>query len=275
MKTILACLTSAEHAEDVLSLAVPLARRFDAHVIGFHPVEMLAVYPGMVAPVPEAVYVHFEESREEIAESIREVFEHRVKAEDFASEWRQVRTESLSAAARIVEAARTCDVVVMAQASEDEDQSDIYLAQENVIRQSGRPVLHVPRGFKGEAVGKSVVIGWSPTREAARAVHDALALMEPGSKAAIVSVSDSATHGYDAATELARALDRHGIEAEVVERSARKADVAETLRREALERGADLIVTGAFGHSRIYDFVIGAVTLDLMRHAELPVLFSR
>ena len=74
---------------------------------------------------------------------------------------------------------------------------------------------------------------------------------------------------------MAAALDRHGFKAEVVQRSKSSAKVTEILEREALERGADLIVTGAFGHSRIYDFVIGAVTLDLMRTAKVPVLFSR
>ena len=74
---------------------------------------------------------------------------------------------------------------------------------------------------------------------------------------------------------LSRALDRHGFKTEVVARTASRGQVAEELEEIAFEADADLIVTGAFGHSRLYDFVIGAVTLDLMRNSRLPVLFSR
>ena len=196
-------------------------------------------------------------------------------AEDFVSEWREVHAESMTASDRMIEAAQTSDLVIMAQSDATVDRADQHLAQEQVIRRSGRPVLHVPNGYRAEEMGKSVVIGWSPTREAARAVHDALPLIAKGADVAIVVVHEAADGQYSGSTELARALDRHGIEAEVVPRTARKADIAEMLEQEALERGADLIVTGAFGHSRLYDFVIGAVTLDLMQRAKVPVLFSR
>ena len=275
MKTILACLTTEEHTPDILAAALPLARRKNSHLIGLHTLEALAIYPGIWMHVPEDIYIDFSESQEATSDAIREAFENRVRTEDFVWEWRGVKAQSMTAADRMVDAARTSDLVIMAQADETADRADQYHAQEHVIRQSGRPVLHVPRGFRGENVGSSVVIGWSLSREAARAVHDALPLMEPGSKAWIVTVAQGETRAYDGATELARALDRHGIEAEVVQRTAEKPHIAKVLQAEALERGADLIVTGAFGHSRLYDFVVGAVTLELMRDATVPVLFSR
>ena len=275
MKTILACLTTEEHAGDVMSAAVPLARRTGAHLIGLHTVEALAVYPGVIVHIPDTVYTQFSASQTEVAEAIERVFDHWVHAEDFASEWRAVNAESMTAADRMVDAARTSDIVIMAQADKITDRADQYHAQEHVIRHSGRPVLHVPAGYTGNGVGKAVVVGWSPTREAARAVHDALPLMQEGAKAWIVAVTEGGSMDYDGATELARALDRHGIEAEVVQRSADRQDIVQVLQREAMERGADMIVTGAFGHSRLYDFVIGAVTLDLMKQAKVPVLFSR
>jgi len=275
MKTILACLTTQDHAPDILAAAVPLSRRKNSHLIGLHTLEALAIYPGIWMHVPDDIYTQFSDSQEEMSDAIREIFESRLRAEDFAWEWRSVKAQSMTASDRIVDAARTSDLVIMSQADETTDRADQYHAQEHVIRQSGRPVLHVPRGYRGETTGSSVVIGWSPSREAARAVHDALSLMEPGSKAWIVTVAQGESRSYDGATDLARALDRHGIEAEVVQRTAEKPHVAGVLQAEAMERGADLIVTGAFGHSRLYDFVVGAVTLELMRDAKVPILFSR
>lgn len=275
MKTILASLPSKEHAEDVLSAAAPLARRVKGHLIGFHTLQTLTVYPDVMAHVPDEVYANFAASQKDASESIREVFEARVSGDTFASEWRTVATQSMTSSDRLVEVAQTSDLVIMTQADKTSDRSDQYHAQEHVIRQSGRPVLHVPAGYRGEGLGKSVVIGWSPTREAARAVHDALSLLDEGATVWIVTASEGGDMDYEGATDLAVALDRYDITAEVVHRTSTRSNVAETLKREAMERGADMIVTGAFGHSRLYDFVIGAVTNDLMRNATVPVLFSR
>lgn len=275
MKTILACLTNEEHTDDILSAAIPLARKHLAHLIGLHTIEALVVYPGVAMHVPDMVYANYDDSQATTSKAIEKVFEDRVKVEDFVSEWRSVRSQSMTAADRMVEAARTADLVIMAQADIATDRIDQHHAQEVVIRRSGRPVLHVPSGYRGEVLGKSVVLGWSPTREAARAVHDAIPLMEEGADVAIVSVTGGSGYEAEGATELARALDRHGFSPEVVKRPSEHSDIASILEREAMERGADMIVTGAFGHSRAYDFVIGAVTLELMRSASLPVLFSR
>lgn len=275
MKTILACLTTEAHADDILAAAIPLARRNMAHLTGLHTTEALVVYPGVAMHVPDTAYSTFEASQRGISEAIEAMFHKRVKAEDFASEWRCMKAQSMTAADRMVEVARTSDLVIMAQADATTDRVDQHHAQEHVIRNSGRPVLHVPDGYRGTEIGQSVVIGWSPSREAARAVHDAIPLMAEGAKVAVVSVTSGDTSQAAEATQLARALDRHGLSVEVVERHAAKPEIAEILEREALERGADLIVTGAFGHSRVYDFVVGAVTLELMRSATIPVLFSR
>lgn len=275
MKTILACLTTKEHADDIFAAVIPLARRHMAHLIGLHTTEALVVYPGVYMHVPDTAYSTFDASQKEISEAIEADFEDRMNSEAFASEWRSVKAQSMTAADHMVEASRTADLVVMAQADTATDRVDQHHVQEQVIRYSGRPVLHVPSGYRGEEIGQSVIIGWSSSREAARAVHDALPLMAKGAKVAIVSVSSGDTSQSADTSQLASALDRHGLSVEVVERHAAKRDVAEILEREALERGADLIVTGAFGHSRIYDFVVGAVTLALMKSAKVPVLFSR
>lgn len=273
MKTLLAYLSSKDNADDVLAAAIPLARRVTGHLIGLHIYEPLAPYPGLSFGAPDMLYADFTEQQSQAAKALKEVFEARVHAEDFVSEWRELRAQSMAGSDLLVEAAQTCDISIVAQADAIGDHSHGRYVQEQLIRRSGRPVLYVPKGYQGDEIGKSVVIGWSPTREAARAAHDAIPLMAGGGKAWIVAVKDGA--GDQGAMELAQALDRHGIEAEVVLRAARQQDIANVLEREAMERGADLIVTGAFGHSRLYDFVIGAVTLDLMQTSTYPVLFSR
>ena len=275
MKTLLACLNNEAHAKDTLRLALPIARAHESHLVGLHAQQALVFYPGASVHIPGEIYASFQEAREEDADAIRKIFEDATRAEDFPSEWRMVPSSSLDASERMVESAFAADMVIMGQAESEVGNAVEYHAQEHVIRHAGRPVLHVPLNYKGEHVGKKVVIGWSPTREAARAVHDALPLLAPGAEVSVVAVAHGASADFGGATDLARALDRHGFKTEVVARTASRGQVAEELEEIAFEADADLIVTGAFGHSRLYDFVIGAVTLDLMRNSRLPVLFSR
>lgn len=275
MKTLLACLTAKSHAKEVLAAAIPIANRHGSHLIGFHAMETLAIYPGVMAHVPEDVVISFSETRREEAEEIHRVFEEETRNADFPNEWLCVDTGSASAGQRMVEFARIADLVIMSHAAETEGEADRAWFREEMIRQSGRPVLLVPEAPLSGVPGRSVVIGWSPTREATRAVHDALPLLAPGARVTLVTVGEDDTREARGVTDLARALDRHGLEVEIVARMLGRETTAGVLMREARERGADMIVTGAFGHSRLYDFVIGAVTRELMEKAEVPVLFSR
>lgn len=129
-----------------------------------------------------------------------------------------------------------------------------------------------------QAPAQRAVIGWTDTREAARAAHDALGLLAPGAEISIVSFHARAgemTRGLDGRDDLAAALDRAGFRVDVVDRMSGGDGLPDALLRFAREVGAQLLVTGAFGHSQIYDLLVGAVTRDLMDQAGLPVLMSR
>ena len=116
IKTILACLTDARSAKSVLAAAALIARRHDAHVIGLHTVESLAVYPGVALHVPDIVFTEYGRSQVAQSEDIKEIFETAYQAEEFAREWRLLHSQSETAAERIVESAHCADIVLMAAA---------------------------------------------------------------------------------------------------------------------------------------------------------------
>ncbi|SIS75612.1 Nucleotide-binding universal stress protein, UspA family [Roseivivax lentus] len=275
MKTLLCCLMNHETADAVLNCAVPLADRHGAHLIGLHTIEALLVYPGIAMHVPDATFAAFNASQNEEAEAIEAVFRRHTEGAAFTAEWRCLRAESTTAADRMIESAHAADLVIMPKEDRAIDRGDQVHAQTRVIRESGRPVLIVPPDFDGPPVGRSIVLGWSDTREAARAAHDMVALSDPGAEVCILRVDGNrdALHDHDA-IDLATALARHGLKAETAHRHGHGADIARILMEHAREHGADLVVTGAYGHSRTYDFVIGAVTHGLLREAEMPVMFS-
>ncbi len=277
IKTILVCLTSEASAESLLTAAAVLARRHDAHLIGLHTVETLMVYPAIAMHVPDAIFVSYSVSQTGHADALKAIFDRHTHTEDFVSEWRLIKSENQPAADRIVESARCADLVVMAAAGSEGDSGAQIRMLETVIRECGRPVIVVPTGFNADTLGRSVLIGWNGTREATRAAHDTLGLLQDGDQAHILRVNDNsrADENDFLSSDLAAAFARHGITTTVMEKSWESPGVATALSKVAFENGADLIAIGAFGHSRAYDFVIGTATRDLLKHAGLPVMFSR
>lgn len=276
-KTILVCLTTPEHAETLMKHAVPLARKHDAHLVGLHTLEAVLVYPGIAMHIPGPAFATFNKSQREEAEKIRAVFDRHTEHEDFPSEYRLVRAEATSATERMVESARAADLVIMAQEDRDVDRYDQRHAQVQVIRHSGRPVIVIPLDYDGPEIGANILIGWSDTRESARAAHDCLDLADKDAQITVLRVGhmlQNPLEDYDG-IDLAETISRHGLTPVLEYRDSSKNGVVGVLNEVAFEKGADLIVTGAFGHSRAYDFVIGAATYDLLKDARLPVMFSK
>ncbi len=277
LKTILVCFTDEAGAESLAAAACALARRHDAHLIGLHTVESLMVYPGIAVNLPATVYETFGDAQVAQTASLKAVFDAHTSREEFVSEWRMIKSEADTGANKIVESARCVDIVLLAAAQEGADIPAQLRLIETVIRDAGRPVVTVPASFEGDTLGRSVLIGWNGTREAARAAHDALALLQDGDSAHILRVNDSP---YDemrdsVSTDLAATFARHGIQTTLVQRTWSHGSVADALNKEAFEAGVDMIAVGAYGHSRAYDLVIGGATRDLLKHAQVPVLFSR
>lgn len=276
-KTILVCLTTPDHAETLLKFAVPLARKHRAHLIGLHTIEALVVYPGIAMHIPDSAFASFNESQKEESEAIKAIFEKHTGPEEFVSEFRLVRAEAQSACERMIESARAADLVIMAHEDKNSDRYDQRNAQAQVIRQSGRPVIVVPLGYDGPEIGANILLGWSDTREAARAAHDMLDLADEGAVLTVLRVGKSPQDAFkdSDAIDIAEMYARHGLRPTLDHREPIGESIAEVLQKVAFERGADLIVTGAFGHSRAYDFVLGATTYALLRDQKLPVLFSK
>ena len=277
IKTILAACTTPEAAQRILPAACGLARRFGAHLIGLHTIEALAVYPGIAMHLTGDQMSEFQKSQEIQAEKIKAIFDARTRSEDFVSEWRLVNARSMTAADRIMEHARSVDLVILSQEQPDIDRPDQRDVQERTIRDSGRPVLVIPTFGSFEEVGRSVMVGWSPTRESARAAHDAIPLMAADGQAFVLTAHHAKADNdlaQDTARELAMCYDRHGIRTTLIDATDDGLSIGDVLLNESFERGCDLIVTGAFGHSRAYDLLFGATTTHLLHHMTAPVLFS-
>ena len=276
-KTILVCLTTREHAATLMKVAVPLARRTGAHLVGLHTLEALEVYPGIAVHVPDSAFKAFNDSQKEAADAIEDTFNSFTQAEDFVSEFRLLRAQSTTASERMIESARAADLVIMAHEDREADRFDQRRAQADVIRQGGRPVIVVPLDYDGPEIGHKVLLGWSETREAARAAHDMLTVMPPASEIVVLRVRNSVMNEMQDTDmlDVTTALARHGHKVSLRHLTQAGQAIAKVLTDCAFEEGADLVVTGAFGHSTAYDFVVGATSKALLRDAKVPILLSK
>ncbi len=277
IKTIAVGLLSATEAEWLLPMACDLARGFGAHLNAVHPTEAIMPYVGAEAAyAPVVTPVFFDWQVEEKA-AIRTHFDKAVRIEDFGADFRAQEVGGVGAEDFLLESMRGADLIVLGRAERIGWGQDKARLQDAVIRHAGRPVLMLPKGRGLAGPVGHLLIGWSPTREATRAAHDALALAKPGAKIEILAVraNDDGQMTIDSRQDLAAAFDRQGFDVTLIDREAPPAQAADVLLQVADVSQPDLVVTGAFGHSRAYDFVVGAVTRSLLGMADRPVLLSK
>ena len=149
-------------------------------------------------------------------------------------------------------------------------------ALDQALLESGAPMLMLPPEWKPGPVGENIVIAWNAGREALRAVHDAMPLLERAKKVTLFAFSARPSTLRKSAEMLVDHLAAHGVKAGHISDWTNTGDLTavEALFASLDTQDADLIVAGAFGHSRIYEGLFGGVTLDLMHQQSLPVLMS-
>ena len=172
-------------------------------------------------------------------------------------------------------AAETCaryhDLIVTGLSAND---VSMQATAETVVFDSGRPTLLVPQDATPSQF-RHVMIAWDGSRVATRAVADALEFLRLAKTVTIAVVTDEKTLPEDnPGSKLKDYLDRHNINATVALVQAQRRLIGRALQDHALEIGADIMVMGAFGHSRMRDFVMGGATTGILRDLKLPVLLS-
>jgi nucleotide-binding universal stress UspA family protein len=146
---------------------------------------------------------------------------------------------------------------------------------DRAILDSGVPTLILPPQWTVAPVGQTVVIAWNRSREALRAVHDAMPFLEKARKVTVFCFSSRPSDLRASAEMLVQHLELHGITSHISDwTNTGDLTAVEALFASLDTQDADLIVAGAFGHSRLYEGLFGGVSMDLMRQQSLPVLMS-
>jgi nucleotide-binding universal stress UspA family protein len=272
-KTILVHLNDSRRAEAVLAPAAELATRFQSHLIGLH---VHAAVPASPIPMASRALGSIVGAERKNSEAIADTFTRMTSNKPFVAEWKLQKVPHVDLAPVVMEHGRAADLIVAAQTDPDWDVSPLLDFPERLALESGRPVLVIPYAGRYSNIGRRVVIAWKAGRESARATFDALPLLQGAESVHILEVKDRAdaesTLGPD--TSIAAALARHGIKPEVRTSIASDISIGDEILSRAADLDADLLVMGAYGHSRFREIVFGGATRHIARHMTLPTLFS-
>jgi nucleotide-binding universal stress UspA family protein len=270
------------HVDDTRSCAarvqaaIELAVAHEAHLIGVYIVAEPSPAAFVSGYVPPDLMDTLQQHARERAEAALARFTEVASRNQISYETRIDRVLYTAVADALSTNARYADLAIVGQADPDDADGPSYLPEE-VTLASGRPTLVIPYIGPAKTLGQRVTVAWDASREAARAVNDALPLLERAEGVDVVAVNPSDApfgHGEEPGADIALHLARHGIEVEVQRIDARDLDVANTILSHIADRGSDLLVMGAYGHSRLRELVLGGVTRTILREMTVPVLMA-
>jgi len=277
-KDLLVVLDSEAPARRRIDLAAALAERFEAHLVGLYPLPIPEAPRHFGYYDPALLDPFFGELRgraRETADKLREVFQHVTSLRGLSAEWRVI-AEGPEADPALH--ARYVDLTILGQLDPDRGETEMIQPRpEQVTLASGRPILVVPYAGRFETVGRRVLIGWNATREAARAVNDAMPLLAAAETVTVLTIDPREGpdgHGELPGADISLHLARHGVKAEIERTVSADLPVGDVLLSRAADLGADLLVMGAYGHSRARELLLGGATRSLLRSMTVPVLMS-
>lgn len=255
--------------------AAALAERFQAHLIAVFVADRVELHPHAGFARGDGVVAMLREHRSRVeaaAEAARRGFEEIGRLHGLSLEWRVSDGEFGEA---LMLHARHAAMALLGPPRRLERQQTVLGLSEDVIFASGRPSLLLPAGWS-ENIGNNIVVGWNGSREATRAIADAMPFLAAARAVHVVVIPEQKVArllGADPGVDITRHLIRHGVPAvlEQIEGS----DAGRILLDKARDVGADMIVMGAYGQPKITEFVFGSATRTLLEAIDLPVFLSR
>lgn len=277
-KTVLVHCNDKSRIRRLLGPAVDVCAEFDAHLIGVSVTPPMVVIPAGMPGTPDAVVLdeHCKAYRQENPE-MKSVLEAAAQAHNLVGEWREADATSTTVADVVLQHSRAADLVIASQTAPKWPASTHLDIADRLVVESGRPVLIIPNEGPQQAIGKRILVAWNARREAARAVFDALPLLRRAKEVKVAWVnpqSESELAQDIPAADICATLARHGVKCDATEVVQPRTNVGQTLLVRSAEFGADLLVMGCYGHSRLREFVLGGATQHVLGHMTIPVLMS-
>ncbi len=275
-KSLMVHLDDGAGSAQRMDLAVRLASRFGAGLVGVYLVPTSELTPTVAALLPaESVRLRLAESGESQGRAEARFRQAAAAGRVGSIEWRAPAGFAMDAAAA---QARCVDLAIIGQPDPDDGESGFARRlAEHVLLGGACPALFVPYAGAGADAGTRVLVAWDAGREAARALHDALPILETAKQVVVVSLARERADADAIALaqpRLAAYLHAHGIDAQFKRFDGDQIEGGERLLSQAADLGSDLIVMGGYAHSRARELILGGVTRTMFASMTVPVLMS-
>jgi nucleotide-binding universal stress UspA family protein len=257
--------------DGAVSLAMTRKARLQAVSIGYESAD-IGVPIGGGAAVAAVFEMEHERARQG-ADAALSVFEAEARNAGIAYSLKAITGAMYDTAAEIGAMARLADLTIVLQPEYERDTFDNALPVE-LLFQCGGPVLFIPHVHKGPLNFKRIGIAWDGSRLAARALRDAAPFLKDAQEIALISINEPSKSENPSAADLAAHLARRGLTTKLERASADGVDIQPTILSIAADTGLDLIVMGAYGHSRLQERLLGGVTRGMLQSMTVPTLMS-
>ncbi len=274
IKDIVVNLSVGEKAGPTGDYAISVALACDAHLTGVAFVYDPIVPISGTGYIPAEVIESQQSDNEAAAKAAVDRFAESTRRAGLSAEPLSLTASLAGAGDQFGRIARRFDLAVVGQAEPGASSVEEIVA-ETTLFESGRPVIIVPYIQKAPVKLDNVMVCWDGSRQSARAIADAMPLLDKAGRVEIVIITNERgkqdkIEGVDMGQHLAR----HGLKVDVHRITGGNIDVADALLSHAADSGADFMVMGGYGHSRLREFVLGGVTHSIFKSMTVPVLMS-
>jgi len=254
--------------------AVSVAGAFDAHLTGIAFVFDPLVPVSGTGYIPAEVIESQQADNEAAAKAAIDRFASATKRAGLSAEPLSLTASLGGAGDQFGRIARRFDLAIVGQGEPETGTVEEIIA-ETTLFESGRPMIMVPYIQKAPLKLDNVMICWDGSRPAARAIADAMPLLEKSGRVEIVMITDERNKQHEIeGADMGQHLARHGLKIDVHRMTKGSIDVADALLSHAADSGADFMVMGGYGHSRLREFVLGGVTHSIFRSMTVPALLA-
>ncbi|ARE39447.1 Universal stress protein family protein [Rhodovulum sp. P5] len=275
-KTILTIITNTDIADSAIEPAITLATREEAHLdvlcLGVDRTQTGYYYAGTNAFIQQETLHKAQEDAGKIETAVKD----RLGREGIAWSAEAAVAQIAGLSHLVAQRARFSDLVVMPRPYGEGRGIEDEAATEAILFDGHAPLLIVPEGADTANIGQRILIAWNQSAEAMAAIKQSMPLMQ-AADIVNIAVVDPPKHGPDRSDPggaLSQMLSRHGVKSEISVLAKTMPRVADVLQRHAQDMEADLMIMGAYGHSRFREAILGGATRNMLEKTDIPVLMA-
>ncbi|MEM6324893.1 MAG: universal stress protein [Pseudomonadota bacterium] len=268
IKSVLCAYSGDPERGSGLEHAIRIAKHYDAHLTGVIRHGRAFIHSQSSVYLPKAVLQQLRDNEQGHIDAVAARFMEITSAAGLSGRADFVDLDPAEHGP-LTDFSRAFDLVVSGHHPESEHDANMSSHPDLIALRSGRPVLVVPHGFQSSGLAARAVIAWDGQRAATRALVAAMPVLEDKAQVSLLSVGDAPRN----TDRLLTTLERHGLSVDAAT-VPRQGSVAQTIVAEAKARGARLIVTGAYEHSKFSHDLQGGVTTEILNETDMPVLMA-